>query len=307
MGYDLHLDPEAHVYSHARALIRHPAFDLLGAVETDGERCRTFERVYQRPAYGDLERALAELRPDVVVVAVPTPLHGATLERILGGARPAAVLCEKPLSFDVAEARAMREACEARGVRLYVNYMRRSDPGAIEVARRLAAGEIASPVKAVVWYSKGFFHNGSHFFNLLEYWLGRAESVDVIAAGRLWDGHDPEPDVRVRFARGSAVFLAAWEEAYSHYTVELVASNGRLRYERGGEEILWQASGPDPVFEGYTVLARQPESIPSGMDRFQWHAVDQLARALTGGEAHICSGTAACTTLETMHTIMEQR
>ena len=28
------------------------------------------------------------------------------------------------------------------------------------------------PIKGVCWYSKGLLNNGSHFINLLEFWLG---------------------------------------------------------------------------------------------------------------------------------------
>ena len=306
MNYDLHLDRER-IYSHARAFSQHPSFDLIAGVDPDVQRCQLFERTFERPAYPDLDSALGHHHADLVTIAGPTRCHGEILRHVLARADPEVVLCEKPLSLDVEEARTMVQACGAKGVSLYVNYMRRSDPGVIETKKRLDSGQIHTPVKGVAWYSKGFFHNGSHFFNLLEYWLGPMKHAEVLDPGRMWDGTDPEPDVRVVFSRGPIIFLAAREEEFSHYTVELLSPNGRLRYDRGGEEIQWHPTRGDPYFEGHTVLSSHAETIATGMDRYQWHVVEQLAAAIDGRDAHLCSGAEALATLESMHSIIEKR
>jgi len=175
------------------------------------------------------------------------------------------------------------------------------------VKRRLDAGEIAAPVKGVVWYSKGLVHNGSHYFNLIEHWLGAMTEARVMSAGRLWGGNDPEPDFTARFERGEIVFLAAREEAYSHYTAELVAANGRLRYEQGGERITWQSARARADLPGHNALDHESESIASGLHRYQWHVADELALALTGKDARLCDGAAALRTLEAIHAVLEKR
>ncbi len=306
MGYDLDVDSER-VYSHARAFSQHPSFDLIAGVDPDARRCEIFQQTYGVPACRDIESAPRQRHADVVTIAVPTASHGEILRQVLDRAEPQVVLCEKPISDDVAEARAMVQACADQDASLYVNFMRRSDPGVIETKKRLDSGEIGTPVKGVAWYSKGFLHNGSHFFNLLEYWLGPMQQAEVLDPGRMWDGTDPEPDVRVVFTRGPIVFLAAQEEEFSHYTVELLTTNGRLRYDCGGEQIQWHPTRSDPYFEGYTVLSSHAETIASGMDRYQWHVVEQLAAAIDGRDAHLCSGAEALATLESMHSIIEKR
>lgn len=306
LGYDLKLDPATYVYAHARAFSSHPAFALAGGVDASAERRALLTQHYGCPAYASLAEALAQQAVDVLVIAAPTALHGAILREALALACPRLVLCEKPLAGELAEARAMEQLCRARGVALYVNYMRRSDAAVIEVRRRLETGAIAGPLKGVCWYSKGFQHNGSHFFNLLEYWLGPLQGAQLIAPGRLWDGADPEPDVRVAFRAGEVCFLAAREEAFSHYTIELLAANGRLRYEQGGARVEWQAAVAGAL-PGYTVLAAEAELLATGMRRYQWHVAAQLAAALEGGAHHLCSGAEALATLGSMQAIIEQR
>ncbi len=304
MGYDLRLDPTSDIMTHARAFSRHPSFILLGGVDPDAQKRKTFEAEYGCPSFATLEEALHKISPDLIVISVPTDRHAKVLNRVLELAKPKAVLCEKPLSYDLEEARAMVRLCDEQGVRLFVNYMRRSDPGVIEIKRRLDAGEIQTPLKGVVWYSKGLMHNGSHFFNLLEYWLGKMSDAQLIEAGRRFGGEDPEPDMKVAFERGQVVFLAAREEDYSHYTVELVAPNGRLRYEKGGRRIVWQGARPDPVFAGHVSLADEGASIASEMNRFQYNVAVQIAASLAGQHACLSDGGDALRTLESLKTVI---
>lgn len=296
MGYDLHHDPNLFVMTHARAFQVHPAFELAGGVDSDTKRISLFESQYSRPGYTNLAVALKERQPELVVIATPTELHIQTLYTILENHIPKAVLCEKPLAYNLEQATAMVDACESSGVKFYVNYMRRSDRGVAEVKRRIGDGRISRPIKGVSWYSKGLFNNGSHFVNLLQYWLGRVVEFEVISRGRLWNGLDPEPDVRVSFELGEIFFLAAREEDYSHYTIELVCGNGRLRYEQGGTQIFWQSASIDPAFEGYKILTPEVETIVSDLGRIQWQVVDQLAASLGGQDAFICSGSEALNT-----------
>ncbi|MES2413938.1 MAG: Gfo/Idh/MocA family oxidoreductase [Pseudomonadota bacterium] len=304
MGYDLKLDPANAVYTHARAFSLHPAFELLGAVDPSPTQRLLFERHYGQPAYADIKSALKAGAASVVVIASPTEKHSEILHAVLHS-KPKAILCEKPLSYNLSEARKMVEDCESAGVKLFVNYMRRADPGAIEVKNRIESAAISAPIKGSAWYSKGFLHNGSHFFNLLEFWLGEFVKAKVLDAGRLWDNKDSEPDVQVEFERGKVVFQAAWEEAYSHYTIELLSRSGRLRYDQGGEHIAWQPAQADPNFSGYNVLQTTPEVIPSGLDRYQWNVVDQLAASLSGAHTTLCTGRQALTTLSATYQIIK--
>ena len=303
MGYDLKLPSDRYVLTHCRAFQQHTEFELIAGVDPDPERRQWFERHYGCLAYTDIETAAKFHRPSVVAVSAPTPLHRSLVNSIMSSVVPKAILCEKPLSYAIDEARDIAEACAARNCRLFANYIRRSEPGVHEVKRRLENSAIGSPVKGVAWYSKGLFNNGSHFFNLLQYWLGDVREFRIIEKGRVWGGLDPEPDFVVSFAGGIIHFLAAKEEHFSHYTVEFLAPNGRLRYEQGGARIAWQRTMSDTSCEGYTVLDPMEEIVLTDLDRIQWHVADQLAASLHGHPAQICTGAEALQTLEYLEEI----
>lgn len=307
MGYDFDLTGDSSIYTHARAIEAHPAFRLVGAVDALPEHRVRFEKRYHVPAFGQGEVALRHLQPDVVVIATPSESHGAMLANVLRACRPKLVLCEKPLAYELDEARDMVEICEKAGIDLFVNYIRRTDPGVVEIMRRLESGKIKTPVKANAWYSKGIFNNGSHFLNLLELWLGDVSAANIINPGRLWDNHDPEPDVEVQFNLGAVVFRAAWEESFSHYCIELLSPSGRLRYDNGGSTIEWQGVHVDPNFDGYKILAEQRETIANGMGIYQWHVYDQICKHLAGEGTTLCTGRQALKTLDVIDFIIRKR
>jgi len=305
MGYDLGHDSATYVFTHARAFSIHPAFELVGAVDICSERRDAFTERYGKPSYELLETALDAHLPDVVVIAASTEMHAQLVESALHCQEVKVILSEKPLAYSLNDAKCMADACRMAGVALFVNYMRRVDSGVAEIKRMLEDGRIVGPIKGVAWYSKGFLHNGSHFFNLLEYWLGGFKSASIIQAGRMWDEHDPEPDVFVRFELGDIVFRSAWEEAYSHYTIELLSPSGRLRYEQGGAEITWQSTQSDPQASGYRVLS-SAECIGNSMDRIQWHVADHLKKYFNGEPNTLCTGAQALETLQSMHHIINK-
>jgi predicted dehydrogenase len=305
MGYDLSVQRVDRVCTHAKALALHGGFGPIIGIDPDSERRQSFQRAYGGPAYPDVREALRAHEPVAVVIAAPTGMHGELLDAVLDRSRPRLILCEKPLAEDLTVARRMVEVCEAKGVALYVNYMRRCDPAVCMVKRMLDLGEIESPTKGVVWYSKGLIHNGSHLVDLMRHWLGPIVSAHLIRRGRRWEDRDPEPDFLLDFARASVTFHAAWEERYSHYEADLLSQNGRLRYAQGGDRVEWQAVVDDPDFAGYRVLDRSLRRLPADMGRYQLNVVAELAAALEGRAALLCGGRDALQTLIDVHRIVD--
>lgn len=300
MGYDFEIKDPGIVFTHARAFANHQDFDLVGGVDSDSEACARFKKRYGGWAGADMEEGLRTLSPDVAVIALPTKYHAYAVQMTLLHAKPSLILCEKPLSYSLNDAREIVNACRKAACPLYVNYQRRVEPGVIEVKRRLENGAIAGPIKGLAWYTKGFLHNGSHLANLLEFWLGPIGKFSVFNAGRYFGEADREPDVQINFALGEVTFLAAREEYFSHHEIQLLASNGCLRYEQGGTKVSWQSVGPSPDFTDHNLLSLHREMIPTEDKRLQWHVTDHVSACLRGQSSSLCSGQDALCTLEAL-------
>ncbi len=141
MGYDLSLPDESEiVHTHARAIFKHPGFDLIGAVDEESPLRAAFTQRYSVPAFDRVELALRELNPTLVVISTPTHSHAEILTRVLTNHRPKLIVCEKPLAYTLKDARTMVKMCEAYGVDLIVNYMRRIAAFANNLEQRQVLG-----------------------------------------------------------------------------------------------------------------------------------------------------------------------
>lgn len=302
-GYDIDVPVDGGIYTHSRAASLHPAFTLAGGVDPVAAQRGRFAECYGVPAFASIAEAMQALSPHIVAVATPAHMHLDNVREVLAAGRPDVLLCEKPLALTEAEGKQLVRLCDEAGTRLFVNFIRRSEPGAVEVARRIAAGTIQAPLKGAFWYSKGLYNNGSHFINLLQYWLGDVRETTVLDPGRVWAGADPEPDVRLVFERGTVVLQAAREEAFSFYSGEFLSSSGRLVYSNGGSSISWQGIVRDENFAGYSVLSPDVENISNDMDRYQWHVYEQIARCLSGQSYELCLGGEALEALRVVSAI----
>jgi predicted dehydrogenase len=84
------------------------------------------------PAFSRLERALNDVAPDAVLLASPPDTHRPLAEAAL--ARGLHVLCEKPLTLDLEDARTLAGIAESTGLRVMVaqNYRFRRQPRALQ-------------------------------------------------------------------------------------------------------------------------------------------------------------------------------
>lgn len=306
LEYDLLNNSDHTIKTHARAFYLHKQFELKAGVDLNQESCEKFKKHYYCQTFTDLTTALIEVKPDIVVIATPTHRHLENIQTIIKNSNPKAILCEKPLSYHIEDATQINELCKKNDIKLFVNYICRADPAVIEIKKRFETGEIASPVRGIVWYSKGFLHNGSHFFDLLSFWLGSMKSSHVIKVNRDLTDSDCEPDVYVEFTGGDIIFIAAQEEFYSHYTVELISPNGRLRYEQARRSIVWQSVIDDPLLpgSGYRTLDIQCKQITSDLNRYQYNVAQQMAAVLCENTHSLCTGQQALETLKSMHSII---
>ena len=301
-GYDYDRCDDTIIATHASAYARHPGYELLAAVDPDPFQRERFEVKFKRPAYADLSLLMAQHRPDIFSIAVPVGHHLSVFQDLIRY-KPVAVICEKPITVSVADARLMQTLAEHHQCTLAVNYMRRFEPGSIALRSIIRSGELGGFFKGVVWYSKGLLNNGSHFIDLLHFWLGGVTHVEVMEEGRKWDGLDPEPDVCIRFDDTPVYFLAGREECFSVGEINLFGSDGTICYADSGNRIELHRTCPHPVFEGYTILSPDKEVIATDLKRYQWHVLEGLYNHLAGGAALNSTGKSATETLEVVELV----
>ncbi|MFH1568551.1 MAG: Gfo/Idh/MocA family oxidoreductase [Gemmatimonadota bacterium] len=128
---------------HLPAIRDHEGFLLVGVVDPLGERRQEALAEFGAPGYADLDACLAQARPDLVVIASPTPLHGE--QALAAFAAGADVFCDKPMAGTLAEADRMVEGARAAGRRLMVYQPHRGSREVVAL-RQILARDLIGPI-----------------------------------------------------------------------------------------------------------------------------------------------------------------
>jgi predicted dehydrogenase len=191
----------------------------------------------------DLERALAELRPDFLVdVTIPEAHHDVTLMALAAGVP---VLGEKPMADTLERARAMVAASERAGKLYMVSQSRRYD-ARIHAYRRLIEQQVG-PLGIL----NSDFYIGAHFGGFrdeMEHVLLLDMAIHTLDAARYLSGADPV-----------SVYCEEFNPPWSWYrgassATAMYEMTGGLRYTYRGSwcaegrhtswEAEWRAVGP---------------------------------------------------------------
>ena len=150
-------------------------------------------------AFGCLDEVLDAVSPDMVSVCTPPSSHASLASRCL--AKGIHVLCEKPLTADLASALELAAAASSSPGKLLVASKFRHVPEVAEARDRLLAGEIGRVTSFRIefaariamegrWYADPsisgggvIIDNGWHAFDLIHFLFGGMDSVLATAGG----------------------------------------------------------------------------------------------------------------------------
>lgn len=139
---------------HANSYAKMAQVELVGVCDINEQAAQKLaDRTGSKPYYS-FEALIAEANPDVISICLPTPMHK---EYVLKTAEAGKhVICEKPLAPSLEDAREMIDACEQKGVRLFVGHVVRFFPDFKDLSNKIAANVIG---KVGVAHTK---RSGSH-------------------------------------------------------------------------------------------------------------------------------------------------
>jgi predicted dehydrogenase len=164
--------------THAGAIVANAGCVLAGGCDHDGERRRLFARRWQTPVYDDAGDMIADIRPEILVIATHPDSHahycGLAAER-----RVPVVICEKPLADTLARSRRIA-ALEKTGMRIIINHERRYSENYIRAGEILASGRLGKTlsVRGRLYMGRNrrlldqLWHDGTHLADAVMFLVG---------------------------------------------------------------------------------------------------------------------------------------
>ncbi len=174
--------------------------ELALCVDRDEDTARQFAARWGFAAFDTRPEAVLDAALDCVHLCTPPTLHYEMARAILQAGKH--LICEKPLCFDPAEARALYRQAQEKGLLAAVNFNVRFN-AACQAARALVAGPDFGPPHLICGSYKQEFHTlpgpygwrylpalagpmravteiGSHWIDLARFWTGR--EIEAVAA-----------------------------------------------------------------------------------------------------------------------------
>jgi UDP-N-acetylglucosamine 3-dehydrogenase len=201
---------------HARILSDMDGVELVGVADTNPVVLNRTTRGRQLRGFTDFLELLAQERPAIVVVAVPTGLHhSVALAAMQAGAD---LLIEKPIASTCAEALDLIEIARQLGRRIAVGHVERFNPAVVALKHRLDSGELGrvfrlharrmGPFPARIRDVGVVIDLATHDIDVARYLLG-AEPTRIFAetARRIHTDHEDMLSALLRFDDSTLVQL----------------------------------------------------------------------------------------------------
>jgi predicted dehydrogenase len=260
--------------AYAQAFNESKCCELVAVADVRPEAAAALAEIVAGKAFGDYKN-LADIELDAVIVATPPSTHPEIACFFLERGLP--VLCEKPLTTNVADAEKMIAAAEKAGVLFTMASKFRYCDDVVKAKGILASGMLGDVLQfenaftakvdmSQRWNSNAkvsgggvLIDNGTHSVDIIRYFLGGIESVLAVDAGGT-QGLSVDENVRM-FAKTKSDVTASVDLTWGinkelPYFISIYGTNGTLHI--GWRESKYKLnSNPDwTVFgKGYDKVA----------------------------------------------------
>ena len=315
--------------AHAERYVKVRGAKAVVAVDIIPERAKALKEAYDMEAwYEDYREAIGRADIDIVDVCAPTYVH----EEIAVAAAEAGkhVLCEKPMSLHVPEARRMQEAADRAGVLLMIALCRRFDNCWMKVKELIQSGVLGRPV---VWRSVVAVRGGApplswfvqkdqgggpivdgaiHNLDFARYMFGEAERVAACTMTFREDATAADTgSALVRFVSGDDLVLS-WSWGLPHgargaSVNDIIGPKGALYFSRDARPDFASLPPPDKGWGSVVVDAGEAgiQQYPYKLNDMYLDEIQAFVDAAREGRPAPIGGQAGIASLAIAEAILE--
>jgi predicted dehydrogenase len=285
-------------------------FPVAGVFDIDGDKARALAAKWDIPAFVTLEEAIAT--PNAVYdLALPPSAHLSVLPKLPDGT---AVLLQKPMGRDLAEASAILKLCRAKRLTAAVNFQLRFAPMMLAVADALERGYLGKLIDTEVhlnlvtpWHLFPFLKgmprveiavHSIHYLDLIRALLGNPIGIHARTMGHpTTDLAQTRTSAMIDFADGVRTTLSInhnhdfgrqFQDASFRFEgtegAAMVKLGLLLNYPEGEPDELWIAKKGEPWQQVSLSGGWFPHAFIGTMSNLQRYAVGEDAVLVTSVE-----------------------
>ncbi len=247
---------------HARILQGRPDVDFCAVVGRHAGRTAVRAAQYQTKPYTDVARMLSEQKPDLVCVCLPNQHHFDVTKQLIEAG--VALLVEKPLVFEMAQADELLAAARAKKLFFAINFNHRYARPLQLAKQKIESGEVGEVVFAT-WRFGGegasdhphanLIETQCHAFDQLEWLCGPIASIMAEMTDQTGKGFSSLA-LSLRFQNGAVgSLIGTYDSSYAYRDTQRIEVNGtkgrvliedtvrRFEFQSAGDETaqVWQA------------------------------------------------------------------
>jgi predicted dehydrogenase len=294
IGLTYDLDPRRErPSSHSLAYELHPATELVAAADVCMGQGPVLHSVVPGVRfYQSLSELLHNHEIDIISICTPPADHLSAVQYILHNSAAKVVFCEKPLVRSLEEASILKQQVVKTNCLLVPNLSRRWNSGMQRVKAEIINGNCGELQKVHIRYTRGIFNTGAHLFDLLQWWAGPVDQVQVIERVVTSADSDNDPSFTFAFKIGDRLtgFAEAFNDSqYYLFEIDLYFSQGMISVRNSGDDVLYYSVGEHPLFSGFKSLRLDRQENKLLAEANLANAVRNIVNVLDGIEQPLCT------------------
>ena len=177
-----------YIQTHFKAINYNKNYNLIGIIEKNKKKISRFKKIHKITTQTKVSKKILKF-VNLVVLAVPTNIQFKILNDFLNMGYKKNFILEKPFTTNPGE---INEIYKKKRQKFFINYYRNYDDKLISFLNKIKQKK---NLKINVEYSKGFYHNFSHYLNLFIKIFGNIKKIkfnkkkrinkDLKAGGRI--------------------------------------------------------------------------------------------------------------------------
>jgi predicted dehydrogenase len=281
--YDL--DSEE-VLTHAKAYTKHPQFELT-IFDLNKDLQHNIAEKYNADILNELSDNSFE-KFDCISICTPTSTHFELLSRAINN-NIKVIICEKPISNNIAEIVGLENLYHKNNSKVLVNYIRRFQPAYTELKKQLT-GILAEErlTNISIRYQRGFINNCSHALDLLQFLTDREINLkNIVISNRVFDHFESDPTLSMN---------GEWDHTYvsinglpnvkfSLFEIDLYFEHTRISIQQAGKSISYYHAAKSDLFL-QPLLIDSEKSKENCLNNYMNPVIDHAYQLLNGSITH---------------------